>query len=1279
MTSSRHSIAETLRRLKDFTATIGSFAVREGQIDYAEKLARSQAQESREEGRSRVEAETEAARAEIAEWRGEALAAVDSVYRARSATVERAKRNVRRQVLEGIEESEGRRKYELQRRMMESARERDRNVAAARTELEAKQADFLDFEARFDALRDDALSRFRGFPGLRRRLQAAAGGEDSGRDRAVSLDAEALQKWNRRAAGLHRRVRANLALGLFARVPVWALAGAALALGAALYLLGPRLGIPRDGPLPAVLLAAAAPGVVLILVYAMMQAAAGGLAARLSKCLRQGFRLREEGQRRFEEALQERIAAFEEAHRRVEEAFRSGIQESGTDAGKLRVRVPEQVDEKADRILGRLQARRDREAAEIEASVRNRLGEIERNRDAALAEWEGAGDGTDFDAQRAALAEQWRTQSAEQLRHLSEMAEAFDCRASWLHRDPDHWSPPEAFPEELVFGKVHYRFDESGARLPRSQEMSLPHDGAFELPLRLLFPAQGSLLIETGQGAGRDEAIACLNQVVGGLLASSPPGRLSFSLVDPVGLGESFAGLMHLADYEEHLINSRIRTQPSQIEERLGELCEYMEKVIQMYLRNEYASISEYNRVAGTVAEKYHFLVVADFPRQFTDEAARRLRSIAQSGARCGVFTLIHHDGRSELPAGFAMEDLRAASASLRATAAGFVAGGEAPPGSRIELFAPPPNDLFLRWIHRIGEANRDSNRIEVPFSQIAPAPEQLWSRRTSGELRVPIGRTGATKLQELAIGQGTRQHALVAGKTGSGKSTLFHVMITNLALWCDPTQVEFYLIDFKKGVEFKAYATHRLPHARVIAIESDREFGLSVLERLDEELKERGEKFRALGAQDIPGYLRAGGTDPIPRTLLLIDEFQEFFVEDDSISQQAAVLLDRVVRQGRAFGIHAILGSQTLGGAFTLARATLGQMVIRIALQCNEADAYLIMDDNNPAPRLLTRPGEGIYNDAAGAPEANSPFQVVWLEDAERERRLREVTELARDRSMDGLPRVVFEGNAPADIAADSHVNDCLRSGDFGPQPRWFLGAPNSIKAPTGVLFERQSGSNLLFVGQRDDVVEGLVAIGLHLLIRQLGDRGRFLLVDGRLADPGGQSWLGEAMGWLGDRVECLGAHEMGEVIANLAGEVRSRVEGEPGDGRITFLFVLGLQKYRKLRYEEDFSFSLDEDAAVKPADALNEIITEGPGVGVHTVLSIDTYNSLNRCLSRKAMAEFEKKVLFQMSAADSASLIDSSRAGNLGMNRAIYYNEPTGVAETFRPYARPGREWFG
>ena len=49
----------------------------------------------------------------------------------------------------------------------------------------------------------------------------------------------------------------------------------------------------------------------------------------------------------------------------------------------------------------------------------------------------------------------------------------------------------------------------------------------------------------------------------------------------------------------------------------------------------------------------------------------------------------------------------------------------------------------------------------------------------------------------------------------------------------------------------------------------------------------------QALGAQDIAGYFRAGGQEAMPRCLLLIDEFQEFFTEDDRVAQNAALLLD--------------------------------------------------------------------------------------------------------------------------------------------------------------------------------------------------------------------------------------------------------------------------------------------------------------------------------------------------------------------------------------------------
>ena len=155
-------------------------------------------------------------------------------------------------------------------------------------------------------------------------------------------------------------------------------------------------------------------------------------------------------------------------------------------------------------------------------------------------------------------------------------------------------------------------------------------------------------------------------------------------------------------------------------------------------------------------------------------------------------------------------------------------------------------------------------------------------------------------------------------------------------------------------------------------------------------------------GRQRLPERRRHA---PLPRILLVVDEFQEFFIEDDKIAQEAAQLLDRLVRQGRAFGLHVLLGSQTLGGAYALARTTLGQMAVRIALQCSEADAHLILSEQNSAAKLLSRPGEAIYNDANGSPEGNHFFQVVWLSDERREGYLKKIHALARERPPSHRP----------------------------------------------------------------------------------------------------------------------------------------------------------------------------------------------------------------------------------------------------------------------------------
>ncbi len=864
--------------------------------------------------------------------------------------------------------------------------------------------------------------------------------------------------------------------------------------------------------------------------------------------------------------------------------------------------------------------------------------------------------------------------------------------ADWNDPAWEKWSPPKTFATGVRFGELQVSLPQIIDEVRRDGKFTLPLPDNFLLPALLTFPQHASLLIEAGR-SGREEAMRALKMVMMRLLTTLPAGRVHFTILDPVGLGQNFSGFMHLADYDEALVGTRIWTDSEQIEKRLGDLTEHMETVIQKYLRNEFQTIDDYNAQAGELSEPYRFLVVADFPVGFQGESFRRLSSIATSGARCGVYTLVMRDTRVQLPSGTHLDDVEAHSITLTqepdqpGQPPRFVWKDDVFRRFPLVVDPPPPTEEFLtRILNEVGKRAKESKRVEVNFDIIAPKPEQFWSMSSAEELRVPVGRMGATRLQMMRLGKGVAQHTLIAGKTGSGKSTLLHAMVTNLAMWYSPDEVEFYLIDFKKGVEFKTYADNKLPHARVIAVESEREFGLSVLQRLDGELARRGNIYRREGVQDLAAYRRTANAEKMPRTLLIVDEFQEFFSEDDKLSQDASLLIDRLVRQGRAFGIHVLLGSQTIGGSGGLSRSTLGQMAVRIALQLSDTDSQLILGDNNSAARLLTRPARRFTTMPAG-----------WSKTTARSRSPGSATSSAivtsigsmygikhpttEPADMRGEP-VVFEGNAPADIHKNREMMRLLSLQTWpalgsAPPIAW-LGDPVAIKDPTGIPFRRQSGANSLLIGQAEEGAMALMAAAIESLAAQLPPSAlKFVVLDGTSADSPLMGVFARIKESIPHELSLPEYRSVDAALGELGEELKRRQAGESGaNPPAVFIFIYGLQRYRSLRKSEDsFSFSSTSDEPKAPAadKVFADLIREGPNNGMHIIAWVDTAVSIERTFDRGAMREFDYRVLFQMSAADSSNLIDSPAANKLGQNRALAYSEEQGTIEKFRPYALP------
>ena len=170
------------------------------------------------------------------------------------------------------------------------------------------------------------------------------------------------------------------------------------------------------------------------------------------------------------------------------------------------------------------------------------------------------------------------------------------------------------------------------------------------------------------------------------------------------------------------------------------------------------------------------------------------------------------------------------------------------------------------------------------------------------------------------------------------------------------------------------------------------------------------------------------------------------------------------------------------------LARSTIGQMAVRIALQTSEADSQLILGDNNSAARLLSRPGEAIYNDAGGLVEGNSPFQVAWLPDAKREIYLDRVQQARSKRGIEqprAADRLRRQRRRPTS-RKNAQLHRLLDA------PTWPAAAAGAVRPGSAIrsrsrirraiAFRRQSGANVLIVGQQDEAAMALMASAIDL-----------------------------------------------------------------------------------------------------------------------------------------------------------------------------------------------------
>ena len=597
--------------------------------------------------------------------------------------------------------------------------------------------------------------------------------------------------------------------------------------------------------------------------------------------------------------------------------------------------------------------------------------------------------------------------------------------------DGNVFQPAEEFPEGICFGYAQYDADKHfsdpvRAAVLRAQfEFAMEHANnarSLAIPYGHYFTDAKFSTMLVYDRSERANAIEVVRSMVLQLFMAIPCGKARFTFIDPMDLGNTFAMFSRLGETDERIIDTHIWSDESRIEERLQIVVDHTEDVIQRCLQGRFENIVEYNYSAGKNAEPMRFVVAMDFPKHFTQKSLDYLESIISKGPQNGVFTILTIDAE-ELNSPVcppAIQRIASQMNQIRLCADGMYTDYRI--GGSLLRYQPLPAlsaEKMHQCIDTLCRGIQESERITITYDDVSEnmleKPDYWFHYDARNGISIPIGLEGANKPVMLQLGGvnvgGKKRpfHAMVAGTIGSGKSSTLHTIITGILLHYHPEDVQLYILDFKRGIEFKVYADADLANFKVIAIDTEQEFGLAVLQSLVEEEKRRSSRFREENVDRIEAYRERMAQKGIvhhgmPRLVVVFDEYQELFRDaDDPVVRECARILSQVVLQaGSAMGIHIILATQDVSNVHGLDPALYAQFETRIALKCNEATSKLILSADNEASAQLVGAdaGQAVFNDAAGHKDYNRMFRSAFIDPEQRPELLARIHEKQQELS---------------------------------------------------------------------------------------------------------------------------------------------------------------------------------------------------------------------------------------------------------------------------------------
>jgi len=273
----------------------------------------------------------------------------------------------------------------------------------------------------------------------------------------------------------------------------------------------------------------------------------------------------------------------------------------------------------------------------------------------------------------------------------------------------------------------------------------------------------------------------------------------------------------------------------------------------------------------------------------------------------------------------------------------------------------------------------------------------------------------------------------------------------------------------------------------------------------------------------------------------------------------------------------------------------------------------------------------------------------------------------------------MVFEGNSL--VALDSHnpqqfTEELTASGTYPVRLR--SGKPMTVGEIGDLTLSREAGANVLGIvrdgGNDNSGIEpaGGPAYGLLVAAVTSGamTNAAVDVIDFMSTDDGLDEIFEPLLNTR--RITLKRRRALSDVLDAYAREVAERTEQDDVRRPPKLLFLFGIHRAREL----DANGSLDADADL--TDKLEQILRDGPEVGVHLWLWSDTVAGASRRLTARMMRELGWRIAGKMSVDDSHTFIGTGQAADLRDSQLLIVNDDRGLSTRVTAYAPPSSTWL-